>query len=236
MPATEQEAPTLTTDSEASVPNVTVQCQAPMLPDTPPFSVRPKDSVTTVTPQKGNSRPRHPAVPTAPKHVSPCTSSVKSIQAPVQGANPNVSKATPSTASKPASSGTQTQVQKGHVKFNDKFEKVPSNDPSQIRLHHLSSAHPRARAFRGPHNSKRGRPPRHPNPGQRMTNHDPVRFHRPEDQPTPTRPAPRPSSLQGPPAARRPRVDSGKKTQRPSSNGSRRLQGQNEPQNKHLTF
>jgi hypothetical protein len=44
----------------------------------------------------------------------------------------------------------------------------------------------------------------------------------------------KPSSMQGPPAARRPRVDRGKKTQRSSSKGSRRLQGQNKPQNKHF--
>ncbi len=79
-----------------------------------------------------------------------------------------------------------------------------------------SSTTPIAQAQRGPHNSKRGRPPWHPNPGQRMTNHVLEWLQRPEDQPTPARTVPRPSSLQGPAAARRPRVGSGMKNHQPS--------------------
>ncbi len=195
MPATEHEAPMPTPVVQASMPTtVTVQCQAPMLPDTPHFTVRPKDSVTSVTPQQGNSRPRHPAVPTAPKCVSSRPHVEKSYQAPVQGANPDRSKAAaPSTAPKPASSSPQTQLKKGHHCLNpgaflrDPVQRIKQPPParqsetSRRRLHHLSSAQLRARERRGPHKSKRGRPPRHPNPGRRMTNHNPERLHRPED-------------------------------------------------------
>ncbi len=182
-PTTEQEVPMPSTVQEAPMPStVTFQCQAPILPDTLQFQVRPKNSVTSVTPQQGDMPPRQPAGLTTPRHVSPRPPGVKSFQAPVQGANSNVSKAAvPSTASKPARSGPQTPVLKGQIIFNDKFKRVPSNDPSQRRLHYLSRAQLRARERRGPHNSKRGRPPRHPDPGRRMTNHVLERLHRPED-------------------------------------------------------
>ena len=205
MPATEHEAtmptPVIqasmpTTNPEAPVPNVTIQYQAPMLPDTPHCSVRPKDSVTFVTPQQGDKPLRHPAGLTAPQRVLPRPTVEKSCQAPVQGANSNVSKAAaPSTASKPASSSPQTQRKESHHFLNpeaisrDPVQRIkqpppipqPDQRKSRRRLHHLSSAQLRARERRGPHKSKRGRPPRHPNPGRRMINHDPERLHRPED-------------------------------------------------------
>ena len=188
MPAADQEAPMPTT--------VTAQCQAPVRPDTPPFTVRPKDSVTFVTPQQGDKPLRHPAGLTAPQRVLPRPPVKKSYQAPVQGANSDSSKAAaPSTAPKPASPSPQTLVQKGHHVLNpeaftrDPVQRIkqpppipqPDQRKSRRRLHHLSSAQLRARERRGPHKSKRGRPPRHPNPGRRMTNHDPERLHRPED-------------------------------------------------------